>query len=1025
MKKFIFYTIKSVQNYCYTFLCCCKAIFSSITNVIPIQRVSRLCLNYWQQSFALPIMMIAAILMTAYTTSAQNIQGRAPVQAPKGGFAIDGNAFAKWPGPPLPADNSAWGDFLFEAGYTVTDSVAYKALSPGGIFVPVPPPYTYPDGPLPMVGKPNRSGSFYVYPLTTFFRDNITINDPTIFTSTNKINDNISSYSWGMGSSPNKNEIQNAIAHFTYGDATIQAVQNGVSLLDPETNLPLMGNPDHLWLIFAADRQVTDGSSYIDFEILQKRMEMIVTGKDSKGYDKGIFESEATSPTNPSGRTIGDLLITVEFTKGGVSANVVVRRWTGTAYGDPVTPTPGTLYGTNNTAQTIVPYPIYNQAPFATSPVKVWAYEPNQWAEGAVNITKIFEEFGPADECFTISTLFVRTRTSGSSGQSELKDFPGAPFQLNLCSDKIPPELTCLAGRDFGCNPNPIPEPETPTATDNCSTPTVVPSSVTVPNGCLRTRTTTFTATDACGNAASCTQVDTWTVVTAPVLANLPTGGALGCNPTPPVCNTAVTASNECGAVTPVTCTPGTITAVGCNRTQIFTYSATACGLTTSQDVTYTWTVVTAPVLANLPTGGALGCNPTPPVCSTAVTASNECGAVTPVTCTPGSIIIDGCNRSQTFTYSATACGLSGSGTATYTWTVVTAPVLAGVPAGGPLGCNPTPPTCDPNVTASNECGAVEVTCTPGSITSTESSRSQTFTYSATACGLSTSATVTYTWEASCVHIFPTNTTCTDFSTGIAVGLPRVCTTLDDNGKVSQNVNPGVFFYYSFVTVPPGAFTIDVKQTNDGKLDKLFTVQGYSGNTSQIRLSTSSCGTVLFTPSFIDSGSGARLTGTNSSGANATYIVSIKYEVKSIVGAAYSGANTSSTYTFASYVNGSLSAPSTGTINAEICSSTPLIPLIAPTETSLTSKTESVGFEAYPVPFRDQLTIKYNFDYVSDVKIEVFNVKGNVIFSKTDAEAYLNKEVSLNLPNTGQSEVYIVKVTTDRGSSTKKVISSR
>ena len=67
------------------------------------------------------------------------------------------------------------------------------------------------------------------------------------------------------------------------------------------------------------------------------------------------------------------------------------------------------------------------------------------------------------------------------------------------------------------------------------------------------------------------------------------------------------------------------------------------------------------------------------------------------------------------------------------------------------------------------------------------------------------------------------------------LGLPKVCTTIDANGKVS-NATPGVFFYYSFVTVPTGAFTIDVKQTNDLKLNKLFTIQGYSHNTSQIRL---------------------------------------------------------------------------------------------------------------------------------------------------------------------------------------------
>ena len=223
-----------------------------------------------------------------------------------------------------------------------------------------------------------------------------------------------------------------------------------------------------------------------------------------------------------------------------------------------------------------------------------------------------------------------------------------------------------------------MPAPGAATATDACGDPTITSALGEITsNGCQRSQTRTYTATDGCGNSSTCQQVFTWTVVTTPVLAGVPAGGALGCNPTTlPSCDPNVSASNECGTVE-VTCTPGTIQENGCNRTQIFTYSATACGLTSSATATYTWTVVTAPVLAGVPAGGALGCNPTTlPVCSQTVTASNECGSVT-VTCTPGTIQENGCNRTQIFTYSATACGLTSSATATYTWKVDTeAPVL-------------------------------------------------------------------------------------------------------------------------------------------------------------------------------------------------------------------------------------------------------------------------------------------------------------------------------------------------------------
>ena len=96
--------------------------------------------------------------------------------------------------------------------------------------------------------------------------------------------------------------------------------------------------------------------------------------------------------------------------------------------------------------------------------------------------------------------------------------------------------------------------------------------------------------------------------------------------------------------------------------------------------------------------------------------------------------------------------------------------------------------------------------------------------------------------------------------------------------------------------------------------------------------------------------------------------------------------------------------------------------VVAPIE----AKTESAGFDAYPVPFKDQLTIKYKFDYVSDVKIEVFNAQGILVFSKTDTNSYLNKETALDLKlNKGKEQIYVVKLTTNRGIITKKVISTK
>lgn len=98
---------------------------------------------------------------------------------------------------------------------------------------------------------------------------------------------------------------------------------------------------------------------------------------------------------------------------------------------------------------------------------------------------------------------------------------------------------------------------------------------------------------------------------------------------------------------------------------------------------------------------------------------------------------------------------------------------------------------------------------------------------------------------------------------------------------------------------------------------------------------------------------------------------------------------------------------------------------IVPQEELKTKEPQKVGFTVFPVPFKDQLTVRYNFDYASQVLIEVFNSQGNKILSKKDSGS-LNKEIQLNLNSkSGNNEVYFVKVTTDRESSVQKVISSR
>jgi hypothetical protein len=292
------------------------------------------------------------------------------------------------------------------------------------------------------------------------------------------------------------------------------------------------------------------------------------------------------------------------------------------------------------------------------------------------------------------------------------------------------------------------------TATDTCSgvDPTLEASTVGTCSAVI-----TVTATDVCGNTANVTY-NTRIDATAPELSGVPGDENLGCNPTLPVCDTGVTANDNCdGNITAdVVCTPGSVIDVGaCNKSQTFTYYVEdECGNNDTDEVTYTWKVdTTKPVLGNLPGGGNLGCNPTLPVCDTGVTANDNCdGNITAdVVCTPGSVIdVGACNKSQTFTYYVEdECGNNDTDEVTYTWKVdTTKPVLDNLPGGGDLGCS-EPPSCVAGLNATDNCdGQVPVQCAAGNITGTTCNWTQTFTYwAADLCGNNASANVTYTWK--------------------------------------------------------------------------------------------------------------------------------------------------------------------------------------------------------------------------------------------------------------------------------------
>ncbi|HXG23772.1 MAG TPA: HYR domain-containing protein, partial [Chthonomonadales bacterium] len=240
------------------------------------------------------------------------------------------------------------------------------------------------------------------------------------------------------------------------------------------------------------------------------------------------------------------------------------------------------------------------------------------------------DEVTPGDcpQEYTITRTWTCTDASGHSVSC---------VQTIKVVDTTPPVFdNCTpVNTDLGCNPQSIPECNpSVTASDDCGPATVTCTVSDTVDGCNHTRTITYTATDACGNTATCVQVYTWKEdTTPPVLNNLPTGGDLGCNPTPPSCDENVTATDDCDGEVDVTCTPSPVIVEGCRRSQTFTYSATdSCGNQVSQSVTYTWTEDNTPPDITCPnniTVSPTSTNPCSAVVEFEVNATDNCGTPT------------------------------------------------------------------------------------------------------------------------------------------------------------------------------------------------------------------------------------------------------------------------------------------------------------------------------------------------------------------------------------------------------------
>ena len=83
------------------------------------------------------------------------------------------------------------------------------------------------------------------------------------------------------------------------------------------------------------------------------------------------------------------------------------------------------------------------------------------------------------------------------------------------------------------------------------------------------------------------------------------------------------------------------------------------------------------------------------------------------------------------------------------------------------------------------------------------------------------------------------------------------------------------------------------------------------------------------------------------------------------------------------------------------------------------------GFTVSPVPFGDVLNIYYAFEYVSDVTIQIFDMRGHLVYTTTDADVTSGDMISINADFVKGNQMYVVKVITESETFTQSVVSSK
>src|SRR5262249_35567343 len=122
------------------------------------------------------------------------------------------------------------------------------------------------------------------------------------------------------------------------------------------------------------------------------------------------------------------------------------------------------------------------------------------------------------------------------------------------------------------------------------------------------------------------------------------------------------------------------------------------------------------------------------------------------------------------------------------------------------------------------------------------------------------------------------------FASGTSTTLSAVFYTDNGTHQIAQNINPGVFFYFSFVTAPvPGSQTIYVNEHPPTGYNYPFQiVNTATGNLARYNATAT---TVVASGTPVGTTGSVTFTTPSTTTAGQQFIVLVKYDTKSIAGA--------------------------------------------------------------------------------------------------------------------------------------------